>query len=138
MEMIVEQRQGPVLITLLRLNGNVDGSNYQQLVQKVEELFRNGTRYLLLDLSGVPFLSSAGLVALHRLTLTLRGSSEPEPESGWQALGDITKEIDQGYQANLKLLNPQPRVMKTLEMSGFTNFIEIYQDETTALASFKG
>ncbi len=138
MEMEVEQRQGSVTVTVLKLKGNVDGSNYQQVIQKGDELYQTGTRNLLLDLAAVPFLSSAGLVALHRLSLTLRGSSQPEPESGWQALGDISKDLDQGYQANLKLLNPQPRVMKTLEMSGFTNFLEIFQDADTAIATFMG
>jgi anti-anti-sigma regulatory factor len=144
MEMEVEQRQGaegylrPVTVTVLKLRGNVDGSNYQQVIQKGDELFKTGTRNLLLDLSEVPFLSSAGLVALHRLSLTLRGNSDPEPESGWQALGDISKDVDQGFQANLKLLNPQPRVMKALDMAGFSNFLEIFQDADAAIAAFKG
>jgi anti-anti-sigma regulatory factor len=138
MEMEVEQRQGSVPVTVLKLRGNIDGSNYQQLIHKGDELYQVGTRNLLLDLSEVPFLSSAGLVALHRLSLTLRGSSDPEPESGWQALGDISKDVDQGYQANLKLLNPQTRVMKTLDMAGFSNFVEVFQDADAAIASFKG
>jgi anti-anti-sigma regulatory factor len=137
MEMEVEQRQGSVTITVLKLIGNVDGSNYHQVIQKGDELYRAGTRNLLLDLSEVSFLSSAGLVALHRLSLSLRGISDPEPESGWQALGDISKDVDQGRQANIKLLNPQARVMKTLEMSGFSNFLEIFQDVDEALAAFK-
>jgi anti-anti-sigma regulatory factor len=143
MEMEVEQRQGaegyflPVTVTVLKLIGNVDGSNYHQVIQKGNELYRSGMRKLLLDLSQVSFLSSAGLVALHRLSLMLRGISDPEPESGWQALGDISKDVDEGYQANLKILNPQPRVLKTLEMSGFSNFIEIYQEADKAISAFK-
>jgi anti-anti-sigma regulatory factor len=36
----------------------------------------------------------------------------------------------------IKLLNPQPRVMRTLEMSGMNVYFEVYTDETAALASF--
>jgi hypothetical protein len=41
-----------------------------------------------------------------------------------------------GKQTNVKLLNPQPRVMKVLDTAGFSRFYDIYTDQATAVASF--
>ena len=43
---------------------------------------------------------------------------------------------DTGFQQHLKLLNPQPRVDRVLEMVGFKRFLEVYTDLDTAVASF--
>ncbi len=143
MEMIVEQMQGnnisgqgPVPVTILKLVGSVDGSNYRQIIQKGGEIYQAGTRNLIVDLAGVTFLSSAGLVALHSLAITMRGESKSEPESGWEALGEVRKEVGQGYQDHLKLLNPQAKIRKSLDIAGFSEFLEIFDDLETALASF--
>ena len=137
MEIKIDQRQGKVSVTVLSVSGSVDGSNYQELIIKGKDLVSSGTSHLLLDLTNVSFLSSAGLVALHRLALILRGEDRPVPESGWEAMQEISSDLDQGFQKNFKLLNPQPKVAKSLNMAGFTDFFEIYTDLDTAIASFK-
>jgi anti-anti-sigma regulatory factor len=39
-------------------------------------------------------------------------------------------------QQHLKILNPQPQINRTLEMTGLKQFFEIYTDLETAVASF--
>jgi anti-anti-sigma regulatory factor len=136
MELSVEHTQGQVPVTVLRVDGKVDGSNYEELIHSGEEQYKSGTRNLLLDLSLVSFLSSAGLVAIHRLALIMRGENKPVPESGWQAMHDVSSDLNQGKQSHLKLLNPQDKVMKSLNMAGFTDFFDVFYDREAAIASF--
>ena len=123
-------------VTLFRLQGDLDGSNYLDLIGKAKDAYQDGAKHLLLDLSEVPYMSSAGLVALHSAVQLLRGNQPPDPTAGWSTLKSIALEQSTSAQQLVKLLNPQPRVTRTLEMSGMNIFFEIYTDEAAALASF--
>jgi anti-anti-sigma regulatory factor len=136
MEMDVKFVQGKVQVTILSPHGAVDGSNYQSVIAKAKELYEMGTRYLLLDLGDVNFLSSAGLVALHHMILLLRGEKLSETDSGWDALHAIDRDLSSGKQSCLKVLNPQPRVARTLEVSGMENFFDIFIDQQAAIDAF--
>lgn len=136
MEMDVNYAQGKVPVTILSPHGAVDGSNYQNVIAKAKELYGTGTRYLLLDLSDVNFLSSAGLVAMHSVVLLMRGEKPSDTESGWDALHAIDRDLPTGKQLYVKLLNPQPRVARTLQVSGMENFFEIFGNQQAALDSF--
>ena len=131
-----EQPTARVPVTILRLQGDLDGSNYLDLVAAAKTAQQNNAKYLLLDLTGVPYMSSAGLVALHSSTQLLRGEKPPDPEAGWSTLKSVALDKPAGVQPLVKLLNPQPRVMRTLELSGMNVFFEIFTDEAAALASF--
>jgi anti-anti-sigma regulatory factor len=133
----VEQIQGTVPVTILSTHGDLDASNYQDLISRVSELYQGGTRYLLLDMNDTPFMSSAGLVALHAVALLMRGDKPPDPEMGWEAFHAIDRDLDGGLQRNVKLLNPQPRVDRALEKTGLKQFFEVYTDQQTAVASFQ-
>jgi hypothetical protein len=76
------------------------------------------------------------LVALHSAVQLLRGEQPPDPEAGWSTLKSVALDKLAGAQQLVKLLNPQPRVTRTLEMSGMNVFFEIYTDEAAAIASF--
>ena len=136
MNITAEQRAARVPVTILRLQGDLDGSNYLDLVAATKTAQQNGAKYLLLDLTGVPYMSSAGLVALHSAVQLLRGEQPPDPEAGWSALKSVALDTPAGAQQWVKLLNPQPRVTRTLEMSGMNVFFNIFIDEAAALASF--
>lgn len=136
MEITVYQVQGRVSVTVLQPHGDVDASNYRDLIAKAQEVCNAGAQDILLDLSDIPFVSSAGLVALHSIARMLRGEQPPDPESGWEAFRAIRRDRDRGPQQHLKLLNPQPRVDKVLETAGFKRFMEVYTDLETAIASF--
>jgi anti-anti-sigma regulatory factor len=136
MQVTVDQVQSRLPITVLAIQGDIDGSNYDQLIAKVRELYAAGMRYLLLDLSNVPFMGSSGVVALHSIALLMRGETPPDPAHGWQAFRAIDQSRGSGVQQQVKLLGPQPKVNRTLQMTSMSDFFEIYTDKQAAIASF--
>jgi anti-anti-sigma regulatory factor len=137
MEIIIYQAQGKVSITILTIHGDLDGATYQDLIAKAQEVYNGGARYLLLDMANMPFMSSAGLVALHSIALILRGEAPPNPEDGWGAFRQIDRDRDSGVQRFVKLLSPQPPVDRALEKTGLKQFFEIHKDRDAAIASFE-
>ena len=136
MEISVSMQQGAVPVTVVKPHGDVDASNYAQLVSKVELLQKDGARNFILDLSDVPFMSSAGLVALHSIAIMLRGERPADPQSGWTALKSIDRSKEAGMQEHVKLLQPQAYVAETFDKAGFTQFFRVFSDLNQAVASF--
>lgn len=136
MNISTSQAQGNVPVTILKLDGQLDGQNYQDLIAKAQELYRAGARYFLLDLSGLTYISSAGLVALHSVALLARGESVPDPEGGWSAYRSMGRSGEAGLQKYVKLLNPRAEVTNVLDMVGFRSVFEIFTDRDQAVHSF--
>ena len=136
MNITVNQAQGKVPVTILGLNGDLDASNYRAVIAGVQQAYNSGARYLLLDMSNVPFMASSGLVALHSGALIMRGEEPPGEEAGWGAFHALDHDRDRGLQQHIKLLNPQPAIDRALEMTGLKQFFEIHTDLDTAVASF--
>ena len=135
-EVTITQNQGRVPVTILHPRGELDVSNYQDLIAEARQAYATGVRDILLDLSDVSYMSSSGLVALQSIAALLRGDQPPDPESGWQAFRAIDRDRDMGFQAHFKLLKPQPAVDHVLELVGFKHFLEIHTDLEAAAASF--
>lgn len=131
MEINITYHQGSEQIAIMQLKGDINASNFIQVSDKAQELYMNPARYLLIDLTEVPSISSTGLAAVHKIALLYSG---------------IPQNVEQGenpdftHSANarkfVKLLNPQPDVEKTLETAGLKLFFKIYKDLDSALASF--
>ena len=136
MNISISQKQGNVPVTVLKLDGQLDGQNYQELIAKGQELYKVGARDFLLDLSDLTYISSAGLVALHSVALLTRGEELPDPEQGWSAYRSMGKASTAGVQTHLKLLKPREEVRNVLDMVGFSNVFEIYNDLDEAVKSF--
>ena len=136
MQITVDQIQSRVPIAIIAIHGDLDASNYEQVIAKARELYAAGARHLLLDLSDMPFMGSSGVVALHSVALLMRGETPPDPESGWQAFHSIDHARAGGVQQQAKLLSPQPKVGRTLHMTSMDDFFEIYTDKQVAIASF--
>jgi anti-anti-sigma regulatory factor len=138
MNISLNQIQGRVPIGVLSIQGDLDASNFQELIAKAKEVYDTGTRHILLDLSNTPFMSSSGLVALHSAALLLQGKQPPDPEYGWTTVHAVSHVADAGHSVtqHVKLLNPQPKVRRTLEKAGLNEFFEIHTDLATAIASF--
>ena len=136
MSIDVSQKQGRVLVTILQPHGELDASNFQTLIDKAQKVYQAGARDILLDLGDTPYMSSAGLVALQSIAALLRGEKPADPEAGWGAFRAVDRDREIGFQPHFKLLNPQPRVDRVLEMVGFKRFLEIYTDLETAVSSF--
>ena len=75
-------------------------------------------------------------MALQSIAALLRDEEPPDLEAGWEALRAIKRGPETGLQQRLKLLSPQPRVARVLEMVGFTRFLEVYSDLEDAVAFF--
>lgn len=126
-------------VTIVRVQGDIDASTFQSLLDHIQSAYDAGTRRVLLDMSLVPYMSSAGLVAMQGIIRILKGEGSPDPEAGWDAFHDIDRERESGMQQVFKILSPQPTVDKSLEMVGFKGqYIEVHTDEAAALASFQG
>ncbi len=136
MQMSIESVQAKAPVTILALSGDLDASNFEAVIAKASELYSSGVRHLLVDMSGINFMSSSGLVALHSIILLMRGEAPSDPQSGWAPFHAIHREHDSGPQSYVKLLNPQPKVLSSLQKTGMDEFFEIFTDRQTALASF--
>lgn len=136
MDISVSQMQGSVPVTVLKLDGQLDGQNYQDLIAKAQELFTAGARDFVLDLSDLTYISSAGLVALHSIALLVKGEDLPDTEHGWSAYRSLGRTSAAGVQEHVKLVNPREEVRSVLNMVGFTNVFEIFADLDAAVKSF--
>ena len=128
MNITVDVRQARELIAIMRLQGDIDASNFVQVVDKAQEIYRNPARYLIIDLSEVPSISSTGLVAIHKIALLYGGVSAEK------AHPDLTHNSQ--ARKFVKLLSPQPAVDKALETGGMKLFFKVFQDLESALSSF--
>jgi anti-anti-sigma regulatory factor len=139
MDFVIEEVQAGVLITILKGVGVLDATTYQSLIDKTKQLYQAGMRELILDFSQLTFMSSSGILALHDIAILLRGESPPDIGEGWSAFHALSHFIEEKthFEKHVKLLNPQPRVRKTLEMTGFNEIIEIFNDRKAAITSFQ-
>jgi anti-anti-sigma factor len=136
MNISLSTAQGRVPVTIIHLDGQMDGQNYQELIDKAKELLGGGAHDLLIDLSNLTFISSAGLVALHSVALLVRGEAAPDTQQGWKAMKDMDHTKQSGTQQHVKLLNPRPEVSNVLDMVGFTQMFDIFTDQASAVQSF--
>ena len=136
MEIIISQSQDTSPVTIMQLKGTLDGSSYEYFITEAEKLFEAGTRNLILDMSELEFMSSAGLAALHRIARIYRGEDRSTLEEGWGAIHAMGRDRDNGFQNHVKLLNPNERIQDVLDTVGFKTFFEIYTDIHPAMASF--
>jgi anti-anti-sigma regulatory factor len=136
MNISVSQAQGSVPVTVIKLDGQLDGQNYQDLIAKAQELYDAGMRDFLLDLTDLTYISSAGLVALHSVALLVRGEELPDVEGGWSAYRSVGRSREAGVQKHVKLLNPSSEVSGVLDMVGFNNVFEVFTDRESAINSF--
>ncbi|MEP6894481.1 MAG: STAS domain-containing protein [Chloroflexota bacterium] len=134
MEIKVSTENGRVPVTVIHVDGNIDSASYEAFTTKTDELIANGTQYILVDLSHSPFISSAGLRALHSIFNKLR-KIHPDTNLSEE---DVKKGISAGtYKSpHLKLLNLSTETQTAFTLSGFDMFIETFMDKDKALASF--
>lgn len=136
MQLNIEQVQGNETVVILELHGNLDASNFEDLIAKAKEIYESGSRNIILDFGDVDFMSSSGLVALYSIALLMRGVQPHDLESGWDVFHAIDRDRDSGLQEHVKIVNPQPKVALTLEKTGMDRFFEIFSDRQTAIDSF--
>lgn len=133
MDVTISHEQGLVPVTVFHVDGDIDSSNHEELERIVFQEIDAGTRFVLFDLSMVPFMSSAGFRTFMKVFKRLRALSEGISED------ELHKGINTGaYKSpNLKLFKPNKLVAGTMKIAGFDMFLEVHEDMPAAIASFQ-
>jgi anti-anti-sigma factor len=132
MEIKVATENGQVPVTVVHVNGDVDSTTSQDFLAKIEELISNGARHILIDLSNVLFISSAGLRAIHNIFNKLRALHKDADDDL------LRKSMSTGVYKSpyLKVANLSSKVKEVFELGGFDTYIEIHSDIKSAVSSF--
>jgi anti-anti-sigma factor len=133
MEITTSSRtDGKVPVTVLHLKGDLDMKTHQDLENQVRQAYAEGVRYVLLDLTNLRYLTSAGLRAIHSAFNLLREGDSTESDAVVQKgmRGGVFKS------AHLKLVNPSKSVREVLTIAGYDMFMEIHPDVDIAMRSF--
>ncbi len=136
MQISFSTQQGNVPVTVLQLTGDIDASTYTDVINAAQQAFDEGSRNLLIDLSNVAYVSSAGLMSLHTVVKVFAGQSIQPKDGGRPSFRAINKDQDGPMRAHVKLLNPQPAVEQVLDMVGLKLFFDIHTNLEAAVKSF--
>jgi anti-anti-sigma factor len=134
MEIMITKENGRVPVTIMQITGNLDSSNMMAFQDNADALIDSGAQYILIDLSSVPYVSTAGFRVIHHMFNRLRAI---HPDSNLTD-EEVRKGISAGTYSspNLKLLNLSRETQKAFEMTGFDMYIETYTDLKKAVAAF--
>jgi anti-anti-sigma factor len=113
-----EQTQVDVPVTVLQLRGWLDAQSEEQLLEAARSSYDGGARYLLIDMSELDTLTSAGMRALQKV---------------YQI---FTPKEDHFKIAHMKLCNAPPQIYNVLGITGFLQNIPMYESREAALQSF--
>jgi anti-anti-sigma regulatory factor len=120
--------QGDVSVTVLHLNGHLHGATEQQLLDHARQAREDGAAHLLLDLSELEVLSSAGLRAIQQIFKLFT----PQPD-----MEKIRRHESEPYKSPyFKLVCPNPQIYYILNITGFLQNILIYNNMDEAVKSF--
>ena len=101
-------------ITILDLKGNLTlGAGEQKLREAIDGLIARGQKNLLLNLANVAVLDSSGIGAI------IKSFTTAKKEGG-----------------KLKLVNLSRLARQLLSITGLLSVLEVFDDESSALASF--
>jgi anti-anti-sigma factor len=132
MDIELTHEKGRVLVTVFHITGAIDSSNYQELDQVATRTIDAGTRFVLVDLSKVHFMSSAALRSLQKMDKKLNALSDGL-DTGQLQKGILDGTYKSPY---LKLLNPSAPTLLTLKTAGWDMIFDIFKDMKMAVASF--
>lgn len=99
---------------LLKIQGRVDSSTAPQLEQSLKNIMDDGRFKIVIDMSELEFMSSAGLRVLINAQKTCKRYNRGE----------------------LLLAGPQENVYAALDLAGFTTLFRVFADVVTAVGNF--
>ncbi|HSL31156.1 MAG TPA: STAS domain-containing protein [Anaerolineales bacterium] len=124
------QVQGDVPVTILHLDGHLHGNTERDLLDRARQAQEDGSKHLVLDLSNVDVLTSAGLRAIHNIFNLFTPKRDLET---------IRQHGDEPYKSPyFKLVCPNPNIYYVLNIAGFLQNIPIYNNMDDAVNSFAG
>ncbi len=118
LRILSEEAQVDVPVTVFRLRGWLDAQSEEQLLESTRTAFDNGVRYLLIDMSELDTLTSAGMRALQKV---------------YQM---FTPKEERFKVAHLKLCSAPPQIYNVLGITGFLQNIPMYESLDAALELF--
>ena len=113
-----EQRQADVPVTVFHVSGWLDAQSENQLLETAQLAHDEGARYLLIDMSDIDTLTSAGMRALQKVYQLFTPADENDRV------------------AHIKLCNAPPQIYNVLSITGFLQNISMYASQEDALDSF--
>lgn len=132
----VERLGGMPPVSVIALAGELDASNYEQVIDVVENAYADGSRGLVLDLEQLTFMASSGLFALHSAVRIMRGETPPDPEEGWSALHQMAQ--DEGQASNVRLAAAQEPIARVLDRTGMLRLFALDGTRAEAVAAIQG
>ncbi len=100
-------------VKLVEVTGRIDSSNASELGEVLNAVLDDGALQVVIDFSGVDFMSSAGVRELVSALKRIRRS-----------------------QGDIRLAEPSERVYEVLEMVGLNKIFQIYPGQAEAVGSF--
>ena len=107
--LVTKEEKNSALI--LRLEGRLDATTSIQLENVLNDAIGNKQTQLVIDFSGIEYLSSAGMRVLLSMTKRLKGMD-----------------------GSFKLFAIHDDVMEIIRLAGFETILQIYPDEEKALS----
>lgn len=112
----VSQMEGNKPVTVLHVSGDIDANSHKILDEKATDLINEGARHVLLDLTNIKYMSSAGFRSMHKIYTVLNVTDDDT--------------------ASLKVLKPSDKIKRLMKTMGFDAQMPAYEDLTEAINSF--
>jgi len=120
--------QGNVSATILHLKGHLHGATEQELLDRAQQTFEDGARHVLLDLTDLEVLSSAGLRVIQKIFKQFTPTVDVEM---------MHNHGDEPYKSPyVKLVCPNPQIYYILNITGFMQNLLVYNNMEEAVKSF--
>jgi anti-anti-sigma factor len=113
-----EYPEGKPKLALFHVGGWLDAQSERRLVEAVQRAKDEGAQYVLLELSGMDTITSAGIRAIQ------------------QAYRLLTPKDDASKIVRLKLCNAPPQIYQILSMTGLLINVPTYEGIDIAIDSF--
>ena len=130
MEIASWHETGAVPVTILQVKGDLTAN--EPLESRARAAVLDGTRDIVLDLSHVPYISSAGLRAIHVIYILLRDADPSDEETAARSIARGTYKS-----AHLKLVPPSKNGLKALSTAGYDMFLDLFDNVPAAVASYR-
>jgi len=101
-------------VDLVQVSGRIDSSTAPQFEKALQSIIDDGRFRIVVDMSGVDFMSSAGL----------------------RTLLSIAKQVRRFNRGDLRLASVQPKVKKAFELAGLDEIFKFYDNDVDAVGSF--